>query len=80
MSSFEVVVNGQPVQVFRTTNDVNGNPRYIVHFLSVARTMGDAVCKIRKIGGGRYRGKSFGGGLVFSSYSLESDLAHAIGE
>jgi hypothetical protein len=39
-----------------------------------------ALAKIKKIGGRRYRGKAFGGGLVFQSYHVDSDLAYALGE
>jgi hypothetical protein len=80
MNSFTTTINGQPIQVYRTRNDFNGNPRYIVHFLAVAPKYDQALAKIKKIGGRRYRGKDFGGGLVFQSYSVDSDLAYAIGE
>jgi len=78
MNSFAVIIHGREIEVYTTTNCVNGNPRYIVDFLSIAPTMGEALVKIRKIGGRRYRGKKFGGGLVFSSYSVESELEFAL--
>ena len=31
----QVTVNGEEVTVYRIDNDVNGNPRYVVHFLSL---------------------------------------------
>jgi len=80
MRSFTTTINGQEIQVYSTQNDFNGNPRYIVHFLAVAPKFDLALAKIKKIGGRCYRGKDFGGGLVFSSYSPASDLAYAIGE
>lgn len=73
-----IKIKGREIPLYRTTNDINGNPRYVVHFLSFAPTMGEALVKIRKIGGRRYRGKKFGGGLVFSSYSVESELEFAL--
>ena len=30
------------------------------------------------VGGKRYRGKDFGGGIVFSSYNIRETLAHAL--
>ena len=32
----------------------------------------------RAIGGKRYRGKNFGGGIVFTSYNVEETLRHAL--
>jgi len=80
MGSFTTTINGQEITVYRTRNDYNGNPRYIVHFLSVAPKYELAIAKIKKIGGRRYRGRDFGGGLVFQSYNVNSSLAYAIGE
>jgi hypothetical protein len=79
----------------RVNNDVNGNPRYVCHFLDIitgkdeAQVKDDfrltlqqnpfkrtsllydfAVDKAKKIGGKRYRGKDFGGGIVFQSYNI----------
>lgn len=73
----------------RVNNDVNGNPRYVIHFLdiitreeqdeivakskpleAIANMYTEAVNKVRKIGGKRYRGKDFGGGIVFQYYNL----------
>lgn len=66
------IING--IEVFRVDNDVNGNPRYVVHFLSLADNYNEALLKARKIGGKKYRAKWFGGGIVFSSYNLNEDL------
>lgn len=73
------------IDFFRIDNDVNGNPRYVVHYLSipigesvpVLRQYDEALKKARKIGGRKYTGKWFGGGIVFQSYSLK-DLAAVI--
>ena len=75
------------VDFFRIDNDVNGNPRYVVHYLSipidesvpVLRQYDEALKKARKIGGRKYAAKWFGGGIVFQSYSLQ-ELAAAIRE
>ena len=62
------------VEVFRVENDTNGNPRYVINFLSLSYNYNEALCKARKIGGKKYRAKWFGGGIVFSSYNLNEDL------
>lgn len=73
----------------RVNNDINGNPRYVFHFLAFLnseerdkiranarpfQSIGDmyreAVNKAREIGGKKYRGKDFGGGIVIQSYNI----------
>ena len=82
----------------RVNNDLNGNPRYVIHFLdcindkeseeveksakpfkSILDKYDFAINKMRKLGGKKYRGKDFGGGIVFQSYNLQ-DLANEINE
>ncbi len=73
------------IDFFRIDNDVNGNPRYVVHYLDipidesvpVLRQYDEALKKARKIGGRKYTAKWFGGGIVFQSYSLK-ELAAVI--
>lgn len=68
----------------RTNNDINGNPRYILHFLNLLTQEESntytlnimekkmiAVNRAKKIGGKVYRGKDYGGGIVFQSYNLQ---------
>lgn len=75
MSRFTVTLStGETVTVYQVTNDVNGNPRYVIHFLDVADTYAKALELSRKIGGRKYTAKWFGGGIVFSTYHLERDL------
>lgn len=70
----------------RIKNDVNGNPRYVCHFLdmdvhgakaglSLSERYEIAIKLANKIGGRKYSRKSFGGGLVFQSYSLDELVA-----
>ena len=69
----------------RINNDVNGNPRYFIHFLycepeswksNPSRQRYANVCKLmNKIGGSKYHNKSYGGGFVFQSYSLDETIA-----
>jgi len=66
----------------RVNNDVNGNPRYVVHFLDIMpmRYKGydlsnryEAVVKFaNKLGGKKFHNKQYGGGIVFQSYNLDS--------
>lgn len=58
--------NGLDITVYRTTNDLYGNPRYIVHYLSLELDDYVSIKGLKK-----YRGKKFGGGYVFQSYSIE---------
>jgi hypothetical protein len=69
----------------KINNDVNGNPRFVVHFLDllnegerqgldVLQSFDLAVKKARKIGGKVYRGRDFGGGIVFQSYNIQETI------
>ena len=84
------MTNSNPVTLTRIKNDVNGNPRYVCHFLNLnteeeLAASGDAwigisekyamACKrANKIGGKKYNAKAYGGGIVFQSYSLDSEV------
>lgn len=66
------------IEFTRVNNDVYGNPRYVTHFLSLLneeeQTLSNynlAVKRANKLGGKKYRGKDFGGGIVFQSYDLD---------
>lgn len=77
----------------RINNDTCGNPRYVIHFLSLNTPdeldksgdewipIGqkyDMACKrANAIGGRKYNTKAYGGGIVFQSYSLD-ELRNAI--
>ena len=65
------------VPFFRVNNDVNGNPRYVVHFLNFAPDYETAKKRANSIGFRVYRGRNFGGGFVGQSYSLP-DTARSI--
>ena len=91
------------ISLTRVKNDINGNPRYVVHFLGLLSKQDNAYIenhynnswcsantrireaknlalrKAKLIGGKEYRGKDFGGGIVFQSYNigdLIKDLEH----
>ena len=58
----------------RVNNDVNGNPRYVIHFLNIADNYENAVKLANKIGGRKFHNKQYGGGIVFQSYSLTDTI------
>ena len=67
----------------RITNDTNGNPRYVVHFLECepeqwkdyTLTLSERyarTCRLmNRIGGRKYHTKSYGGGIVFVSFNTD---------
>jgi hypothetical protein len=61
------------ITFYRVSNDVNGNPRYVFHFLALAESYDKARRLGKKLGASVYRGKWFGGGLVIQSYNLLQD-------
>jgi hypothetical protein len=74
----------------RITNDYNGNPRYVIHFLELLNDEERinlpfnlkyvyALKKAKKIGGKKFHNKQYGGGIVFQSYNLQ-DTWNAIQE
>lgn len=72
----------------RVNSDMYGNPRYAIHFLSLLtnRELDNpnnlfltALHKASFIGGSKYRGKEYGGMIVFQSYNLQ-DECDAINE
>lgn len=78
------IVNG--IEFVRINNDVNGNPRYVCHYLNLsipsdANHPGHgyalAINRARLIGGKKFHNKQYGGGIVFQSYSLQ-ETAEAI--
>jgi len=74
----------------RIKNDVNGNPRYVCHFLAldihgpnkgigfgISDRYAMACTLANTIGGRKYHTKKYGGGIVFQSYALD-ELIDAI--
>lgn len=74
-----------PENFTKISHDVNGNPRYVCHFLHllteaeranaegidfVSRQYAIAVKRANRFGGRKYHTRSYGGGVVFSSYAL----------
>ena len=67
------------VQFTRINNDINGNPRYVCHFLHIANDYQTAVKLANKIGGKKFHNKQYGGGIVFQSYNI-ADTSNRIQE
>lgn len=77
-------INIKPEQFTQINNDIYGNPRYVIHFLSLAEPSLNYkdisneykyILNINKklgLGGKKFHNKQYGGGLVFQSYSLSS--------
>ena len=61
----------------RINNDINGNPRYVCHFLNFKPlnhkgpfNYTGALQIAKELGGKRHHTKAYGGGVVFQSYNL----------
>lgn len=74
------------VRFTRINNDVNGNPRYVMHFLQLLtddelngtslQKYEIALKRARKIGGRKFHNKQYGGGIVFQSYNLKGEVKY----
>ena len=69
------------IEFTRVNNDFYGNPRYVIHFFSLLKedeqTLSNynlAVKRANKLGGKKYRGNDFGGGIVFQSYNIDRTM------
>lgn len=72
------------IEYKRVANDTYGNPRVVVHFTTLPTSLVEAnpligksasieahyAEALRVLGGKRYRGRDYGGGIVFQSHSL----------
>lgn len=81
-----------PDNFTRIKHDVNGNPRFVCHYLYLRAPVDRdaqvtdqyvlAVNRARPLGGKRFHNKQYGGGIVFSSYNLRElcdRINHATG-
>lgn len=72
-----------PEDFTRINNDVNGNPRYVCHFLHFITDKDKftnlderykLACKrANALGGRKFHNKQYGGGIVFQSYNIAAD-------
>lgn len=69
----------------RINNDVNGNPRYVCHYLDFKPVnwdeendkrfdYSDALHIAKQLGGRKFHNKQYGGGVVFQSYNLQNTI------
>ena len=79
-------LSGAPddIDFTRIDNDINGNPRYVVHYLNFLKEgekggYETALKRARKLGGKKFHNKQYGGGIVFQSYNTNR-LAERIKE
>ena len=70
-----IKVDGEEYSVYQINNDVNGNARYVMHYLAFDIPNYDAVSKY---GFTKYRGKWFGGGIVFQAVNLEDKIQYMV--
>ena len=66
------------IEFTRVNNDFCGNPRYVCHFFEFLKDEEKSVSNYKlsvkranKLGGKKYRGSDFGGGIVFQSYNTD---------
>ena len=78
----------------RVKNDINGNPRYVCHFLNlntpeelnaepwidVSEKYNLALDRARKLGGRKFHNKQYGGGIVFGCVFNLRELCERINE
>ena len=70
-----VAVDGEEYSVYPINNDVNGNARYVMHYLAFDIPNYDSISKY---GFSKYRGKSFGGGIVFQAINLDDTIKYML--
>ena len=79
----------QPIKATRVNNDINGNPRYVIHFLPIKafleskgvtfpqwRAYETTAGYMHGSGWKPYNNSDYGGGFVAQSYNLQADLEH----
>lgn len=80
----------QPTDFTKIKHDLNGNPRYVCHFLhldvhgyqsniGLSERYAIAVALANTLGGKKFHNKQYGGGIVFQSYCLP-ELCNRINE
>jgi len=81
----------KPSDFTRVKNDVNGNPRYVCHFLhldvhgwqsniGLSERYNIALALAKTLGGRKFHNKQYGGGIVFGSVYNLPQLCERINE
>ena len=76
----QIDTTGHDFSIWQVDHDINGNARYVVHYLAIPYTDDESqpfyinqsnhIEHARKaLYGKRYRAKWFGGGIVFQAYA-----------
>lgn len=75
VSEKTVRVSGREILAVRVNNDINGNPRWTVHFseLGLERSEFNNIYLFEK-----YRANWFAGAYIFQSHSIEHTLKNAL--
>lgn len=80
-----------PIEFTRVKSDINGNPRFVCHFLafispkdeftSIDSRYSLALQRARQFGGRKFHNKQYGGGIVFQMYDGQRlDMSQKIKE
>jgi len=78
-------MENKKIEFTRVNNDVNGNPRFVCHFLDLltdeeqndysgdflTKKYVNALKRAKKLGGRKFHNKQYGGGIVFQSYNIQ---------
>lgn len=69
---------GEEVEFWRVASDIYGNPRFVVHYLTLVPDglAGEVrylqtVKAANRLGGRKYTARWFGGGVVFTAYACQ---------
>lgn len=83
------MITANEITLTRVNNDVNGNPRYVTHFLNFITAKDGygsgryelALKRAKSLGGKKFHNKQYGGGIVFQSYNttgLKNDICELV--
>lgn len=90
MPKYKVIKMYTKDNLTRVNNDVNGNPRYVIHYLAlltdaekadtslhaISNRYNIAIARAKKLfSGKKFHNKQYGGGIVFQSYNVAVELA-----
>ena len=54
-----------PDMFTQVNNDINGNPRHVIHFINLGDNYAATVKWTNKLGGRKFHNKQYGGGILF---------------
>jgi len=87
-NEIEFTQDGGELMFTRVDRDVNGNSRYVVHFLNlntrfeldsrigVSEKYALALARAHYIGGRKFHNRQYGGGIVFQSCAIVHTMGH----